>query len=173
MKSTQDSGSVSETRHIFLFLCLLASTDHQPSIDCDFAPLAFWLLEHAFLFEWWVIPTINFIDDTTEDTFIDRKSCKSLLASHLRLLSPEIKACFFLKCSIEFQDISPLVYPVLQKHCRTSLHSHMKDLLKTGKIISQTEYCALQIWERGKKIFLLYDVVWSLYLCFWTPFQQL
>lgn len=119
MKLTQDSGGVSGTRHILLFLCLLVPTEHLRSTDCYFAPLPFWLLEHPFLLEWWVIPTINLIDDTPDNTFIDRKSCKSLLASHLTLFSPETNECFLLKCRIKFQDISPLVYPVLQKHCRT------------------------------------------------------
>lgn len=46
---------------------------------------------HFCLSDEWCVPTTSFIDDTSRRYFIDRKSLKSLLTSHLSLLSPEMK----------------------------------------------------------------------------------
>lgn len=39
-----------------------------------------------------------------EETFIDKKPFISLLASYLRLLTPEVKFCILVKCKTGFQD---------------------------------------------------------------------
>lgn len=127
MKSTQDSGGVSGTRHILLLLCLVVSTEHQLTADCDFVPLPFWLLGHlhfCFSDEWFLQLVALMIP--LEDTFIDSKSFKSLFVSHLRLFSPEMKVCTLFKCKMEFQDSSPLAHPGLQQHYIAALNSHIK-----------------------------------------------
>lgn len=150
MKSSQDSGGVSVTRHILLFLCLLFSAEHQPPTDCDFLPL----LGHPFLFEQWVIPTTSCIGDASEVTFIDRKYFKSLPASHL-----ETKVCILFKCKMEFQDISPLLHPGLQGLYRTALNSHIKKkILKQRKSFPRLN-TVLCKFEKKKRLF------WGCVIC--------
>lgn len=157
MKSTQVSGGVSGKRHILLFLCLLVSTEHQPTADCDFVPLAFWLLGHPFLSDEW-FPQLVALMTPPEDTFIDRKSFKSLLASHLRFLSPEMKVCILFKCKIEFQDMSPLAHPGLQNHYRTAVNSHIKKFWKELKSFPRlsTVLCRFE----KKNILRVWDILY-------------
>lgn len=106
--------------------------------------------------EWF--PQLVALMTPPEDTFIDRKSFKSLLASHLRFLSPEMKVCILFKCKIEFQDMSPLAHPGLQNHYRTAVNSHIKKFWKELKSFPRlsTVLCRFE----KKNILRVWDILY-------------
>lgn len=114
----------------------LPSAFYRASADCRL-----WFCSSGILTAWtsisvssdeWFLQLVTLMTPP-EDTFIDRKSFKSLLASHLRLLSPEMKVCILFKCEVDLQGISPLAHLGLQKHHRTALNSHIKKFWKQLK----------------------------------------